>query len=58
MQKQKPGLLQLGIGLFLVGVIVRVVLALSETLLAPLSMLAIVGGIVLIIVGLVSPRHR
>jgi hypothetical protein len=58
MQRQRSPLLQIGIGLFLAGIAVKVIVALSASLLSPLASLAIVAGIVLAVLGLVLPGRR
>lgn len=55
MQKQK-GLLEIGIGLLVIGLVVQVILALSLSL-RPLANLAIGSGLVLAVIGLLSGQR-
>lgn len=56
-QQQMGTLLQLGVGLLVLGIAVRLALALSWGLL-PVANLAIGIGIVLAIIGLIVPSRR
>lgn len=58
MLRERSGLLHLGLGLLIGGVVVKIIVALSATLLSPLASLAIGAGIVLAIIGLVAPGRR
>jgi hypothetical protein len=58
MLRERRSLLELGIGLLVVGVAVKLALALGGVLLNPLASLAIVAGVVLAIIGLVVPGRR
>jgi hypothetical protein len=51
MQKQTGTLLQIGVGLFVIGIVVRILLAVTWSLL-PLANLAIGAGLILAVVGL------
>lgn len=57
MLRQKPNFLQIGVGIALLGVIVKVAITLSS-LLNPIANLAILVGVVLAIIGLVVPGRR
>lgn len=58
MSKYKMGdLLQIGVALVILGVVVHLALALASVML-PLAHLAIFVGVVLAIIGLVSPGKK
>ena len=58
MYRERRGLLDIGISLFLIGLAVKVALTLGGALLDPLASIAIGVGIVLAIIGLVVPGKR
>ena len=57
MMRQIPGFVQLGIGLVVLGVVVKLALMLAG-LFGPLANIAIGAGVVIAIIGLVMPRKR
>ena len=58
MLRERRSLLEIGIGLVVVGAAVKIALALGGVLFKPLATLAIGAGVVLTIIGLVVPGRR
>ena len=57
MWRERSNLLQIGLGLVVLGVVVKVALV-FVSLFGPLANLAIAAGVVLAIIGLVAPGRR
>lgn len=57
MLKERPRLFQIGLGILILGVLAKIAVV-AATLLNPLAYFAIIGGIILMVIGLVAPSRR